>query len=77
MIYQFLLNPEFLNKPYRFIGEKANVTIATVGVVLKDLLKENYIIQENKKEYRFQNRERLFEELKTAQVKYLSRFLFS
>gem|GEM_PF-5205341 len=38
------------------------------------LLKENYIIQENKKEYRFQNRERLFEELKTAQVKYLSRF---
>ncbi len=62
VIYQFLLNPEFINKPYRFIGEKANVTIATVGVVLKDLLKENYIIQENKKEYKFHNKERLFEE---------------
>lgn len=62
VIYQFLLNPEFINKPYRFIGEKANVTIATIGVVLKDLLKENYIFQENKKEYKFQNRERLYEE---------------
>ena len=37
VIYQFLLNPEFLNKPYRFIGEKANVTIATVGVILYHL----------------------------------------
>ncbi len=62
VIYQFLINPEFINKPYRFIGEKANVTIATVGVVLKDLLKENYVIQESKKEYKFLNRERLFEE---------------
>jgi len=43
-------------------------------MVLKDLLKENYIIQKNKEEYRFQNKERLYEELKTAQVKYLSRF---
>lgn len=62
VIYQFLTNPEFLNKPYRFIGEKAKVTIATVGIVLKDLLRENYILQANTKEYKFQNREKLFEE---------------
>lgn len=62
VIYQYLIEPEYLNKPYRFIGEKANVTIATVGVVLKDLLKENYIVQANDKEYKFQNREKLFEE---------------
>ncbi len=62
VIYQFLTKPEFINKPYRFIGEKAKVTIATVGIVLKDLLKENYIVQANDKEYKFQNREKLFEE---------------
>jgi len=62
VIYQFLINPEILNKPYRFIGEKAKVTIATVGVVLKDLLKEKYIIQTNDKVYRFQKRENLFTE---------------
>ena len=62
VVYQFLTNPEFINKPYRFIGDKANVTIATVGVVLKDLLKEKYLIQKNEKEYKFQNREKLFEE---------------
>lgn len=62
VIYQFLINPELINKPYRYIGEKADVTIATVGVVLKDLLKEKYIIQERKREYKFNNKEKLFEE---------------
>ncbi len=62
VIYQFLTNPEYINKPYRFIGNKANVTIATVGVVLKDLLREKYIIRKNDKEYEFQNREKLFQE---------------
>ena len=62
VIYQFLINPEYLNKPYRFICEKAKVTIATVGVVLKDLLKENYLVRANDKEYEFQNREKLFDE---------------
>lgn len=62
VVYQFLREPAFLNKPYRFIGEQAKVTIATVGVVLKDLLKENYIVQLNDKEYRFENKEQLFRE---------------
>lgn len=62
VIYQFLINPEYINKPYRFIGAKAKVTIATVGVVLKDLLRENYIVKANEKEYKYQNREKLFEE---------------
>lgn len=62
VIYQFLINPEYINKPYRFIGAKAKVTIATVGVVLKDLLREKYIVQANKKKYKYLNREKLFEE---------------
>lgn len=62
VIYQFLLNPDYLNKSYRFIGEKAKVTIATVGVVIKGLLQEKYIIQLKDKEYQFIDRKRLFEE---------------
>ncbi|MEZ5055516.1 MAG: hypothetical protein R2879_00620 [Saprospiraceae bacterium] len=30
VVFQFLINPEFLNYPYRFIGERATVTIRTV-----------------------------------------------
>jgi hypothetical protein len=62
VVYQFLVHPESLNKPYRYIGEHAKVTIATVGAVLKDLLKEQYIIRENGKTYRFVDRVKLFEE---------------
>lgn len=60
VIYQFLQNPEFLNKTYRYIGEKAEVTIATVGVVLKDLLREKYIIKLADNAYKFTDRKKLF-----------------
>jgi len=60
VIYQFLIRPELLNKSYRNISEIAKVAIATVGVVIKDLLKENYVVQINDKKYKFRNRENLF-----------------
>jgi len=62
VLFQILINPEYLNKPYRFIGEKARVTIATVGNVIQDLLREKYIVQTNNKKYQFVDRPRLFEE---------------
>lgn len=62
VIYQFLLNPAYINEPYRFIGKKADVTIATVGVVLKSLIKENYLIQVDSRKYMFNDRTKLFEE---------------
>ena len=51
VIYQFLIHPDYINKPYRFIGAQAMVTIATVGTVFKDLLREKYIVKSNEKEY--------------------------
>lgn len=87
VIYQFLVNPDYINMPYRFIGDKATVTIATVGTVFKDLLKEKYIIQRSNRDYEFQNREKLFEEwvreynrnlrpkLKTKRYKWLNKNL--
>jgi len=66
VIYQFLIHPQYLNKPYRFIGEQATVTIDTVRRVIHDLLKEKFIIQTNYKEYQFMDRVKLFQEWVTA-----------
>ena len=66
VVYQFLINPDYINKPYRFIGNYAKVTIDTVRIVLQGLLKGKYIIQVNEKEYQFLNRSKLFQEWVTA-----------
>lgn len=62
VLFQFLKNPAYLNKSYRFIGDKAKVTISTVGTVIHNLLKENFIVQIDDKKYQFVDRKRLFEE---------------
>jgi len=60
VLFQLLLHPEYINKPYRFIGEQAMVTIDTVGKVLRGLLVEKYIYRKNEKEYQWANRRQLF-----------------
>lgn len=62
VIYQFLLNPNYLNKSYREIGLQSKVSIDTVRRVIKGLLNDKYIIQVKKKEYEFVNRTKLFQE---------------
>lgn len=66
VVYQFLIHPKYLNKPYRFIAKQAKVTIDTVGKVIQDLLKEKYIIQVRNREYQFDDRKKLFEDWTTA-----------
>ncbi len=62
VIYQFLVNPEYLNKSYRFISGQAMVTIDTVGRVIKGLLQEKFILKTNDKEYEYVDRQKLFRE---------------
>lgn len=38
VVYQFLLHPEHINNTYRFIGERAGVTIRTVGKTIEGLV---------------------------------------
>lgn len=64
--YQFLIHPDYLNKPYRFIADQASTTIDTVGKVVRELLQEKYIIKTNNKEYQFADRTKLFQEWVTA-----------
>ncbi len=66
VIYQFLIHPEYLNKPYRFIAEHATVTIDTVGRVIHGLLAGKYIVQSKDKVYLFLDRTKLFQDWVTA-----------
>ncbi len=59
VVYQFLIRPENINKPYRFIGKRAGVTIGTVGKALKGLNQNNFVIKENERNYFYRNLEKL------------------
>jgi hypothetical protein len=71
VVYQFLIHPAYLNHTYRFIGERAGVTIRTVGKALEGLLHEKYVLKENKNTYLFTDREKLFQRWVTAYHDYL------
>jgi hypothetical protein len=62
MIYQILVDAHILNKPYRYIGEASQVSIDTVRLVLKDLLRDKYIVKVNEKEFKLINKEGLLQE---------------
>lgn len=61
VVYQFLLHPEYINNPYRFIGERAGVTIRTVGKTLEGLVNEKYVLKENKNTFHYTDREKLLQ----------------
>lgn len=65
IIYQILIDPHILNKPYRYIGEVSQVSIDTVRLVLKDLLRDKYIVRVNEKEFKLINKEQLLQEWTT------------
>jgi hypothetical protein len=65
MIYQILIDPDLLNKPYRYIGEVSQVSIDTVRLVLKDLLRDKYLVKVNEKEFKLINKEQLLQEWTT------------
>ncbi|MEL6635164.1 MAG: type IV toxin-antitoxin system AbiEi family antitoxin [Bacteroidota bacterium] len=60
VIYQALLNPVILNQPYRQIGQRAMVTIDTVGKVIRALLEHKYLVKVDRRNYRLVRREQLF-----------------
>ena len=66
VVYQFLINPDYLNQPYRSIADQAQVTIDTVSRVIKGLLKEKYILRTNAEVYQYVDRKKLFSDWVTA-----------
>lgn len=65
VVFQFLVNSECVNLPYRQIADRANVAIDTVGKVIKELLRDNYIVKKDSKNYQVTDKKRLFEDWAT------------
>lgn len=47
-VFAILNNPELLNQPYRIMADNAKVALGTVGRLLEDLQKENFIKRGNR-----------------------------
>jgi len=59
VLFLLLANPEYVNKPFRFIGNQVHVAIDTVGKVFRDLRNEKYLIKVDCKKYKWNQREDL------------------
>ncbi len=62
VIYQFLIDENILNEPYRTIGGLAKVSIDTVRRVIKALFKDGYLIKIDAHQIQLQHKKRLFQE---------------
>jgi len=50
LLYVLLLRPDWVNKPYRFLAEKATIAASTVGSILNDLKDAGFLWQVKEKE---------------------------
>lgn len=62
VIYSFLTIPNLLTKSYRDIAEQSTVSIHTVGKVIKELLRDGYIVKADENNYVIRDKERLFQD---------------
>lgn len=66
VVFQFLVNPNLINQPYRTISNATGVAIDTIGKVMKDLLQEKQILKANERQYEYTDRKQLLHEWITA-----------
>lgn len=61
VVYQFLINDNWINYTYRQIAEQTNMGIGNVNNIFTGLKKEGYILQLNKEQYKIENKKKLLE----------------
>jgi hypothetical protein len=61
IIYAFLLDQNFINRPYREIAEKTGVALGNLNYVIKGLIEEGFITRKNKNEMAIVQQEELLE----------------
>lgn len=62
VVYQILIQKDTINLPYREIAKLSEVSIDTVGKVIKGLLKDQYLIRISDHKYKLKDQERLLQE---------------
>jgi len=61
VVYQFLINEEWINYTYRQIAEQTNTGIGNVNNIFTGLKQEGYLLQLNKEHYKLENKKKLLE----------------
>lgn len=61
VVYQFLINEEWINYTYRQIAEQTKTGIGNVNNIFSGLKQEGYLLELNKGEYRIDNKKKLLE----------------
>ncbi len=61
VVYQFLLNEEWINDTYRQIAERTHTGIGNVNNIFTGLKQEGFLLQLNKEQYKIENKKKLLE----------------
>jgi hypothetical protein len=61
VVYQFLINENWINHTYRQIAEQTNTGIGNLNNIFTGLKQEGYILQLNKDQYKIDNKKKLLE----------------
>ncbi|WP_224994944.1 type IV toxin-antitoxin system AbiEi family antitoxin [Cesiribacter sp. SM1] len=60
LLFLLLQHPEWVNEPYRFLAEQADVGLDTISKVYQALQKEKYLLPVTDRTFKWNNREKLF-----------------
>jgi len=66
VVFEFLNNTNLINQTYRHIAEVANTAVGNVTNILKGLKEEGFVLQLNKNQLIFRNKQELFEKWTNA-----------
>ena len=61
VVYQFIINEQWINYTYRQIAEQTNTGIGNVNNIFTGLKQEGYLLQINKQQYKIENKKKLLE----------------
>ncbi len=61
VVFIFLCNPEMVNRNYRVIAHAAGIALGNIGLIMKDLIKQGFLLDMGKKGYRLVNKKRLLD----------------
>jgi hypothetical protein len=61
VVFQFLLNEQFVNKPYREIAGQTKVGLGNINYVMNGLKEMGFLIKVNKNEYKLTNKKELLD----------------
>lgn len=62
VVFKLLTELDLISKPYRDIAKEANVSIDTISKVIKELLRDSYVVKADENTYKIRDKERLFQD---------------